>query len=271
MRCDKYVFLIGAMKSGTTSLYDWLAQHPEVCGSIVKETQFFAPRQDSRLHIDGFEELWNFNPSKHKICLDGSTGYTKWPSESGVPQRIKEAGLNPRFIYVVRDPAERVASHWNHLRKRREFDLSTDPLSSRFVDISRYHAQLAQYRSVFPDPDRYLVLPFSEISNPIAIAQRCFEFMGIDPHFEPTANVRNEMRQMSAIELWCRRSALFPFAHWIPYTLRHRVRDVLRRKSSRAIVMVLNDNQKRRLHAILMQDMAQLSKDYGIDTEGWCR
>src|ERR1700757_1899826 len=41
MPCDAYVIIIGAMNCGTSSLYTYLAEHPEICPCITKEPEFF--------------------------------------------------------------------------------------------------------------------------------------------------------------------------------------------------------------------------------------
>lgn len=101
------------MKCGTSTLYALLAQHPQIAGALVKEPEFFcSPRKKSRYRIGRHEELWP-GAAPGQIRLDGSTSYTKWPLDDGVPERMRAAGLQPRFLYIMRDPVRRIESHWD--------------------------------------------------------------------------------------------------------------------------------------------------------------
>ena len=54
---DRPAMIIGAMKCGTSSLFDLLARHPCIAGSIDKEPEFFAPGQSHRVSVERYEEL----------------------------------------------------------------------------------------------------------------------------------------------------------------------------------------------------------------------
>src|SRR5690554_1075006 len=91
------IFLIGAMKSGTTTLSEYLKIHPEICFPPEKEPDYFAQRFAKLKYQDkSFLELFNLN-QQHRFVVDASTSYTKFPVEKGVPKRIFEYGLKPKF------------------------------------------------------------------------------------------------------------------------------------------------------------------------------
>jgi hypothetical protein len=83
----QYFFIIGAMKAGTTSLYNYLADHPQLYASPKKEPRVFRDPADPGKLRGAFlalfegrrDELW---------CFEGSTAYTKHPSFPGVPQSL---------------------------------------------------------------------------------------------------------------------------------------------------------------------------------------
>lgn len=132
------VMLIGAMKSGTTTLYNLLIQHPEICGCVSKEPEYFSQKMGyARFKKGRYEELFDMDNSKHKFILDASTGYTKYPSEIGVANRIKEYGLNPFFIYIVRDPLERIVSHYNFMKSDKNW--KGKMTSPHLVHVSMYY------------------------------------------------------------------------------------------------------------------------------------
>src|SRR5688572_4882156 len=95
----EHAMIIGAMKSGTSSFYHYLIQHPQICPAKMKEPMFFTDYQLQKVSIDNYSDLWDFDSEKHKIALEASTGYTKYPFEPDVPRKISEYGIRPKMIY----------------------------------------------------------------------------------------------------------------------------------------------------------------------------
>ncbi len=116
-------FIIGAAKSGTTSLYYYLKNHPQIYMSPVKEPEFFSftgqkiDRKDMRLapgifaitERNDYEAL--FKDVKDEVAIgEASPSYIYVPE---VPARIKAMIPDPKFIAILRHPAERAFSHFN--------------------------------------------------------------------------------------------------------------------------------------------------------------
>jgi cytochrome P450 len=98
--------IIGAMKCGTTSLFDYLIQHPDVCGSRTKELHFF-DNQYAR------GERWyraNFAPRGERVLLESSPYYLFHPL---APERAAALVPGAKLIVLLRDPADRAYSHYN--------------------------------------------------------------------------------------------------------------------------------------------------------------
>lgn len=106
-------FIIGAMKSGTTSMYEYIAQHPQFLPVIQKEIDFFSIRYHHG--IDWYQAHFASNPaSKEYFTGEGSTSYIDYPQ---VPQRIHQHYPNAKMIAVLRNPIDRAFSHYNHVQK----------------------------------------------------------------------------------------------------------------------------------------------------------
>lgn len=180
-------FIIGAMKCGTTSLYELFRQHPQIGMSREKEPAFFAADEV-------FAQGWNWYESLFAHAADkpargeASTSYSKRFSYPRAVGRIARSLPDAKLIYVVRDPLERIESQWMHgvhqgwHPPRFERALEQPGL----IDPSRYWAQISAYRDYFAD-ERILVLFFDEFkSDPRRFLQRCWRFLEVDASFVPS-------------------------------------------------------------------------------------
>jgi hypothetical protein len=114
-------FIIGAAKSGTTSLFDIIAQHPSVYASPKKEIRFFSnddryangPEWYIQTHFSGAEA--------YKIRMEATPAYLTW-SQKAAPQIKKLYGDQPvKFTAIFRDPVKRAYSHyWHRVRQGNE-------------------------------------------------------------------------------------------------------------------------------------------------------
>jgi len=187
-------FIIGAAKAGTTSLYYYLDQHPEIQMSAIKEPNFFSgpengiPYPAKRIsRLDDYERL--FDPA-FDVRGEASPGYTNYPRRQGVPERIAELVPDAKFIYLVRDPIARTISHYQHLVSIGEEQRSlqealgelTDPCLP-LVCHSRYASQLELYLKRFPE-DRILVVDQADLLTDRQATLRCiFRFLSVAQGF----------------------------------------------------------------------------------------
>ena len=163
--------IIGAAKAGTTALYWYLAEHPDVFMSPVKETFYFA------YGVDASGRLLYGDPQVHRFPVktraeyealfadakgeraigEASPIYLECPQ---APDRIQAAIPGVRLICSLRHPVDRAYSDYvMYLRRRgRSLDPTRDlspeaPWSrpdSRWMAVSRYGEQLARYYERFP-------------------------------------------------------------------------------------------------------------------------
>ena len=117
--------IIGAMKSGTTALYYYLAQHPQVYMSPVKEPNFFcsegqASREDTVARLETYQGLFK-DVSDEKVIGEASHCYLYEP-EAAV--RIQQYLPDAKFVAVLRDPVDRAYSHFLHMVRN-----GTEPLT----------------------------------------------------------------------------------------------------------------------------------------------
>jgi hypothetical protein len=191
--------IVGAAKSGTTSLYDWLGQHPEIGLAAYKETDYFSGLSERVTQLDRY--LLLFPRGQHSVLGEASVSYMPF-HEVAIPRITKEAG-SPKIIICLRQPVERAFSHYQYyvqLRLEREpairalsFDHRphSDPWGSRFNPYlvgSSYKTQVGHYNDAFPE---VLLVVMEEFKAPLDLCRRVFQFVGVDPSFEPECSPRN--------------------------------------------------------------------------------
>src|SRR5919112_17920 len=117
--------IIGAMKSGTTALYYYLEQHPEIYMSPVKEPNFFSSQEpanvaDTVTHIGTYQHLFR-GASGEKAIGEASHSYLYEP---GAAAEIRRYIPEARLIAILRNPIERAYSHFLHMVRS-----GTEPLN----------------------------------------------------------------------------------------------------------------------------------------------
>lgn len=265
---DQYTLIIGAMKSGTSALFDLLSQHPSICPSRVKEPEYFSAHQGHGLAVQHYRQLWDFDPQRHRVALEASTGYAKYPQEQGVAERIAAAGLYPRFVYVLRDPITRISSQvtyatWGRRGAQADF---RDPQALAF---SKYAEQLDQFTAVFP-AERILLVDHGRLQrDPVGTARSVFAFLDVEPiDVAVPQAAKNAARPRSDWERrLMRRGGLARLATSVPPGLK----ETLRRASSRgaAPAPVMPADIAEELRTALAPDMARLHRQWGFDIEQW--
>ena len=145
------LIIIGAMKSGSTSLHSYLGTHPEIFMCEPKEPWYFIEEINWSKGEDWYLDLFK-SAGNAKVVGESSTDYTKIPKYMGVPEKIRNFNPATRFIYIMRDPVKRTISHyWHNVRLHGE---KRDPLKaiqedSLYLEVSDYAMQLDPYIQIF--------------------------------------------------------------------------------------------------------------------------
>ena len=200
------LFIIGSQKCGTTSLAKWLNQHPNLSLCSDKEPSYFSIKFNDLSEID-YHNLFHEKEKKNKLFFEASTSYTNYPLFPEVPKRIFEYNKNAKFIYIVRDPIERIKSHYRHnwIKGYTRKNFIDEVLkNSEYLFFSSYGLQLRQYLNYFPIERIYITSLEKLLDNKIEELNNIFDFLGIknlknkDINFYPE-NVSSKVSQLPVI------------------------------------------------------------------------
>ena len=190
--------IIGALKSGTTSLYQYLNNHSGLVSSSIKETNFF-----SWEFYKGIKYYLDFFPlkkdTKNQLVFEACPHYLADPKS---PDRIKMILPNVKIIAILRDPIERAISNYNYfanptsffgiqnpkkLDKRTVDEAFLDDLQGKEIRIFRQYCRLSLYAKQLEPYYKHfgkknvLVLDFDELKlDPRATLKKVSDFLNID-------------------------------------------------------------------------------------------
>lgn len=269
---DNFGLIVGAMKCGTTSLFGYLEEHPQVASCQPKEPNFFADDTNWSRGFEWYQNLWNFNPKIHRIAIDGSTHYTKIPQSPNAAERVATIDAKFKFIYIMRNPFDRIESHYIHGHQvgwlKSDLSKGVDPSA---VNICRYAMQIREYYKRFPAED-ILLLNFDELKqNPQRLMKKVCDFLDIDPDysFQRIGQALNSRRTNQAKKKmdYALIQPFKPATKFLPQKFRSAVSQRLGRHSK--FVFKLNPEQKNSILLELEDDLVSLRSDYGFDISSW--
>jgi hypothetical protein len=175
------------MKAGTTSLYHYLAPHPEIFMASVKELDFFVEGANWRRGLAWYARQFD-GAGDATVAGEASTAYSKHPIVAGVPDRIASVVPDAKIVYVLRDPIERIRSHYRH---RVAIGSERAPLAEAvlrdpiYVVCSSYGMQIERYLDRFPR-ERLLLLTAERLrTDREATVRRVYGFLGVDQDVVP--------------------------------------------------------------------------------------
>lgn len=191
-----YAIIIGAMKSGTTTLHHILQQHPEIVAGVTKELNFFRPADRPNGIASAYEAMFpGLDKTRHAYTLDSSPNYTKSGPWKFTPSVIAQLPGKKRLIYVLRNPIERIDSHIAHNVAEGRWT-AENWRKAHVVNVSAYARHLGNFESAGLLDD-ILLLDFAELAaDPIGVAYRVHDFMGL-PRVRPKSVQRKNLRKLN--------------------------------------------------------------------------
>lgn len=278
-----YVIIIGAMKSGTTTLFDTLARHPAIAPAQPKEPGFFAFDDLWSKGFDWFDTLFDFDPARHVYRLDGSTDYTKAPFIDGVWERMTaDPDVSVKLLYIMRHPLRRIESHARHVQgARKELGQEISPRADHGLDaglspvnlaVSHYATQLDAFAEAHATGRLHCLTLERLKRDPEGTMADVLAFLELEPVPEtaevPQSNAAGT--RTAAHPLWKAARQVGPLMalgrNLLPQSARRALRDRFRTQVRNDGRFKLNAAETRLLESLYAPDIARLG-DYGIDTK----
>ena len=218
------LFLVAAPRTGSTQLAHWLASHPDVNLSLVKEPNFFAahefdPDYVTASHLNDIDPTRRVSrptqfavfrdPDRYAALfddmttpwrMDASTSYLSCPE---APARIHTSCPGAKVILLTRDPFTRAISHYKlaqrtgRTRARLGDEIAAEltgqlPLAARYLlRHSQQESGVARFRAAFGDQSHHLTFE-DMVDSPRLALDQIARFLSIDRHgFDLTAKARN--------------------------------------------------------------------------------
>ena len=271
---------IGAQKCASTWLYRMLAAHPEVGVSQEKEVDFFS------FH---FDHGYQWYERKFEDCQNKSSAGEISPSyfcEPAVPERVRQYIPDARILVSFREPIQRALSNHRHEVRVGHFTgaelsfeagLKNNPM---YIDQGRYASHLKRWLRYFPS-EQILVLLMDDIEkDPSACAKKVYEFLGVDPAFEPTEllerfnkSYANRSRKLLGIKEALYNLTRMPGGGWIwkaatSLGLRNLYRNV-NKVSSELVIPAPAERTLDELRSEFLPEVRELSELIGRPLDSW--
>jgi hypothetical protein len=228
---DRFVFIVGAPRCGTTTLSHLLKNHPQVCSPMVKEPHFFAQHDLRELDEDALREIVQRDyldrffpacPPGRTVGADSSVTYLYTPEQMAP---ILKLWPDSRFVIALRDPLEMLPSLHKRLLTLGDEDIrdfedawhavpdraagrriprrNADPRWLRYDEAGRFGSYVERFFATV-GREHCLVVSFDDLtSEPVAVARRLFDFLGL---VQPASiNIPHKRESKEVRFLWLQR------------------------------------------------------------------
>ena len=202
-------FIVGAPKAGTTSLYHYLSEHPQVEMSSQKEPDYFS---DKAINEQGMYYTKNrvnslakyeslFVQKESVVYGEASVSYLFYEN---VPEDIKKYNPNAKIIIMLRNPIERAFSHYlmdyrlglisdsfeNVLAKKSKHK-NAHLFYQQYIEVSKYSKQIQRYLDFFKK-ENILFIDYEDFKKNVSkTVDQVYNFLNISTEFVADINTKH--------------------------------------------------------------------------------
>ena len=285
--------IVGAAKAGTTSLYQYLRQHPDIFMPRWKELSFFIGDPYGPLHKVKKPKYYDkvFAQTNNQTAVgEASTSYLY---DEAAPEIIKKKLSAIKILIILRDPVAMSYSLYNHQARREgetiasfEAALDAEADRQRNLDFKKkcygwhanyyyyqrglYYEQVRRYIDTF-GKDNVKITLFDELADdPVQVVQQIFRFLGVDDTFVPVIKVHNPAGGILNIPRFWEDTGLllktfqFVFSKNLIKKIPHLLRNINRKPP-----LPINPATATKLRKKYYDDLCRLEDLIGKDLSGW--
>lgn len=203
------IIICGAPRAGTTALYNYLFDHPQIGGGLRKELHYFFGGEwgnDQWTGLETREEYLEQFPQNIKYSLEASPGYMWPPTSDLIASRIRSLIPDVHLVFIIRNPRDRLISHYLVERERAKLDVSLNEYVVKHLDaalvslndkenftvnpvlLGCYSISINKFLHHFQKCQIHLI-DFDEFSNnPLQVIEGLCESIGVDKQFFDSYN-----------------------------------------------------------------------------------
>jgi hypothetical protein len=290
--------IVGAARSGTTSLYHYLKEHPQIFMPDIKEPRFFAFGDIQPNYRESFDvTVWRFKDyldlfegaGEGMLLGEASPVYLLYYEETIYNiKKYVPSWQDVKIIMILRDPVERILSQYYVLKMQgiepleledalqKEKERMEEGWSFQFHYSRFYHNQVKAYLDNFPLAKVYLYEDLK--SNALGLVKDIYKFLGVDDSFVPEIgrkhNVSKDPFSKSLHRILKKNyivSSIFPPIKLIPYETRVSLTKKLKRLNIRKDRRAMKEETRQRLKLLYREDILRLQELIGRDLSGWLK
>ena len=294
------LLLVGAAKCGTSSLHKYLAQHPQVFMSEVKEPRFISS-QVTRFPLNGpgdhKVEAWYVKDYENYVKLfQTAEGYPVIGESSadtlyfykGTIPVIKQYLGDPKIIIMLRNPVKRAFSAYQHLVRDLREDLSFEDglkeeqnriannweLIYHYTQASLYHDSVKAFLDNFSNVK--IILTEEQEKRPQQVLRDIFRFLDVDPNCDVNTEIRYNMsgkpKSQWLHQFFFEGNMARRLAQPIVRTLfsqETRIRIAQKIQEKNLTRLTINPDTKQRLHEYFEEDIQKMEKLLNRELAMW--
>lgn len=240
------LFVIGVNKAGTSWLYYLLSKHPNIYMSDVKELYFFGTDRDGPEDLDSYHDYFSFDDA-HRYVGEATVTYYREPD---VAAQIKSYNPNAKLLAIVRDPVQRMRSHFQYhkqlgiLDEKKPLAEVLDDRSLPYIANSHYEETLPHFADRF-GPDQFKIVSLEEGRNdPAALWSDLLSFLELPSIPCPDPDAQPENPTGSATFRWIYRTAVQPIKDHAPALHEWMLQSTLVRQTKLGLIRLLGAAEK---------------------------
>ena len=278
------IFIVGAAKSGTTSLHNYLNQHPNIVMSRQKESDYFSNKEIleqglyyRKAKVHSLETYKRLFPSTEngKLYGESSVSYLFYPK---VPARIKKYNPSSKIIIILRNPIKRAFSHYlmdfrlGLISESFEsvFKKRSGLFFQQYFELGNYTQQVKRYFDCFKQKNVHIIW-HDDFKKDIDLEmKKTYKFLGLDSFpnmdFRRAHNTfslpKNEIIRKIYSVIWARRI----FSFLLPRKLINSIKFFLFNKSHKP---KLTDQLYHDIKSYYLQDICSLERLLSKNLDMW--